>query len=78
MDDYGVSAGGLPDHSVQYGFDNQDFNLPPQALFDGKCLVAVRLPEYDVDHVTTGQFTQRRAKEGVRFDKVWERQLFAG
>ena len=54
-----VDADDLPDDHVRYGFDNRDFNLPDQALFDGKCLAAVRLPEYAVDHVRTGQ-TERK------------------
>ncbi len=58
-----VDAGDLPDDQVRHGFDNRDFNLPVQAQFDGKCLVAVRLPEYAVDHVRTGQ-TERK-------DDVW-------
>ena len=50
-----ADADDLPDDRVQYGFDNLDFNLPEQTLFDGKCLATVRLPKYAVDHVRTGQ-----------------------
>ena len=64
-------ADDLPDHRVQYGFDNRDFNLPEQALFDRKCLATVRLPEYAVDHVRTGQFTRRGTGEDIRYDNVW-------
>ena len=58
-----VDADDLPGDHVRHGFDNRDFNLPEQAMFDGKCLAAVRLPEYAVDHVRTGQ-TERK-------DDVW-------
>ena len=58
-----VNAGDLPDDHARHGYDNLDFNLPEQALFDGKCLVTIRLPEYAVDHVRTGQ-TERK-------DDVW-------
>ena len=58
-----VDAGDLPAHHVRNGYDNRDFDLPPQALFDGKCLAAVRLPEYAVDHVRTGQTARK--------DDVW-------
>ena len=51
-----VDADDLPDHRVRYGFDDLDFDPREQALFDGKCLVTVRLPEYAVDHIRTGQF----------------------
>ena len=54
-----VDADDLPDDQLRYGFEHRDFNLPEQALFDGKCLAAVRLPEYAVDHVRTGQ-TERK------------------
>lgn len=47
-----VDVNVLPDHRDR---DNLDFDLPLQALFEGKCLVTVRLPEYAVDHVWTGQ-----------------------
>ena len=61
----------LPDDRVQYGFDNLDFNLLNLTLFDRKCLVTVRLPEYAVEHVRTGQFRMRRTREGVRYENVW-------
>ena len=66
-----VDAGDLPDDQVRNGFDNLDFNLRPQALFDGKCLAAVRLPEYAVDHVRTGQ-TERT--NGV-WTALWEETI---
>ena len=69
-----VNAGDLPDHRVRDGHDNLDFNLPAQALFDGKCLAAVRLPEYAVDHVRTGQ-TERQ--DGV-WTALWEETIRFG
>ena len=53
------------------GFDHLDFDLPAQARFDGKCLVTIRLPEYAVDHVRTGQ-TER--KDGV-WTPLWEETI---
>ena len=69
-----VDADDLPDEHVRYGFDNLDFHLPDQALFDGKCLVTIRLPEYAVDHVRTGQ-TER--KDGV-WTALWEETFTPG
>ncbi len=66
-----VDAGDLPDDQVRHGFDNLDFNLPRQARFDGKCLVAVRLPEYAVDHVRTGQ----TEKKGDVWTALWEETI---
>ena len=63
-----VDADDLPDDQVRNGFDNRDFNLPELALFDGKCLVTMRLPEYAVDHVRTGQ----TEKNGDVWTALWE------
>ena len=63
-----VDAGDLPDDQVRYGFEHRDFNLPAHARFDGKCLAAVRLPEYAVDHVRTGQ----TEKNGDVWTALWE------
>ena len=69
-----ADADDLPDHRVRDGYDNLDFFLPAQALFDGKCLAAVRLPGYAVDHVRTGQ-TER--KNGV-WTALWEETIRFG
>ncbi len=69
-----VDADDLPDEHVRNGFDNLDFHLPEEALFDGKCLVTIRLPEYAVDHVRTGQ-TER--KDDV-WTALWEETIHPG
>ena len=69
-----VDPDDLPDHRVRYGFDNLDFNLPAQVLFDGKCLAAVRLPEYAVDHVRHGQI--ERKNDG--WTTLWEGTITPG
>ncbi len=66
-----VDADDLPGDRGRDGYDNLDFNLPDHALFDGKCLITVRLPEYAVDHVRTGQ-TER--KDGV-WTALWEETI---
>jgi len=66
-----VDADDLPENHVRYGFDNLDFHLPERALFDGKCLVTMRLPEYAVDHVRTGQ----TEKNGDVWTALWEETL---
>ena len=66
-----VDAGDLPDDQVRNGFDNLDFNLLDRALFDGKCLVTMRLPEYAVDHVRTGQ----TEKNGDVWIPLWEETI---
>ena len=66
-----VDAGDLPEDHVQDGFDNLDFNMPAQAMYDGKCLATTRLPQYAVDHVRTGQ-TRLRDGEWIR---LWEETI---
>ena len=63
-----VDADDLPDDQVRHGFDHLDFDLPDQALFDGKCLVTMRFPEWAVDHVRTGQ----TEKHGDVWTPLWE------
>lgn len=47
----------LPEARRAAGFDNWDFDFNEQgALFDGKCVADVRLPDYPFHAVTTGQF----------------------
>ena len=66
-----VDADDLPDDQVRYGFEHRDFNLPELALFDGKCLVTIRLPEYAVDHVRTGQ----TEKKNDVWTALWEETI---
>ena len=50
-------------------FENRDFDFADHALrSEGQCLVAVRLPEYEVRSVVTGQF-RRRADE--TYERLW-------
>lgn len=50
-------------------FENRDFDYADHALrADGRCLAAVRLPEYEVRSVVTGQF--RRRADGA-YEHLW-------
>ena len=52
-----VDTNDLPAHRLQHGFDNFDFTFYKFGLrFNGKCLLHVNLPEYDINHIVTGQF----------------------
>ena len=59
----------LPISRLRWGFDNRDFDFYKSdgIRFDGKCLVTVPLPRYDMTHLSTGQFN----KEG----RLWEAAL---
>ena len=48
----------LPPDRQQHGFDNLNFDFVEQgAMFDGKCLATVELPDYEIATIQTGQFT---------------------
>ena len=47
----------LPEWSRPHGFESRDFDFGAYgAVFDGKCLATVPLPEYDIDSFRTGQY----------------------
>ncbi len=59
----------LPEYSKQHGFDNRDFSFDGHGvILDGKCVVRIPLPEYDIIRIRTGQYVQ---VEGG-FDNLWE------
>ena len=58
----------LPPHRKEYGFDNLTFRLHDHLYERGaRCVLGVRLPDYPIRSVVTGQF---RRGEGV-FEEVW-------
>ena len=58
----------LPNERRERGIDNLDFNLWEHGgESDGACLAVVDLPEYDIAHISTGQFTS----DG----RVWSEEL---
>ena len=47
----------LPEWRRGHDFDNLDFQFGPNgAVFDGRCLAAVPLPEYGIARIRTGQY----------------------
>ena len=58
----------LPEEHRQRGLENLDFNLWEHGgESDGACFAVVDLPEYDIAHISTGQFTA----DG----RVWSEEL---
>ena len=52
-----VDPGDLPGPRQQYGYDNHDFRFGERRIpRDGDCVAAVRLPEYDIASIRTGQY----------------------
>ena len=49
--------GDLPEHRERYGFENLDFTLAARgARLDGNCVAVVRLPDYPIATIRTGQY----------------------
>ena len=48
----------LPRHRREYGFDNRDFSFAEVGgfLWRGQCQALVRLPDYPIAHLRTGQY----------------------
>ena len=63
-----ADAGDLPEIRREYGYDNRDFQWRDFTVsgvvpvtregiaFEGKCLITVNLPDYDIAAIRTGQF----------------------
>ena len=59
----------LPDKRKPYGFDNLDFRFFDNGVrFNGKCIVSVDRPEYDIRHIKTGQFISG-------YDTFWKDEI---
>ena len=67
-----VDMNDLPEYRQQNGFDNLDFNFDERAaIFDGKCLAEVPLPDYAIAAVRTGQYV--RVDGG--FNHLWKGEI---
>ena len=54
---YPADSADLPRSRRRYGFDNLDFDFAEHGVaFDGTCLATIRLPDYAVVRIVTGQF----------------------
>ena len=51
----------LPPYRVQYGFDNHDFYWNGSGGGSGRCLRIVRLPQYQIAWLATGEYDERGA-----------------
>ena len=71
---YPVNENDLVHGRKQFGFDNLDFSFHGRAQVrsDGRCVVLIDLPEYDIDRIITGQFERR----GSRYYKFWTKYIF--
>ena len=55
----------LPPHRREHGFDNLDFNFAKAGgkLWPGQCQAQIRLPDYPIAHLRTGQYVPNAAGE---------------
>ena len=59
-----IDANDLPEHRKRYGFDNLDFVFVDRGhISDQRCAAVIKLPDYDIARVSTGQFSDR--------DQIW-------
>ena len=66
-----AADGDLASGSREQGFDNLDFNFWPRGvIWEGACLVAATLPDYEIAHVRTGQF--------IRSGQLWSAEFAVG
>lgn len=69
---YAGDTADLPASRVRYRFENRDFWFSDAGrLSDGKCLASIRLPDYRITGVRTGQY---RAGEG----EIWSVEFLPG
>ena len=67
-----VDDADLPRYFRKYGHEIRDFAFQEYGVaFDGKCLVAAPLPDYDIAGVRTGQFVSRAG----RLERLWEAEF---
>ena len=60
----------LPDYHQQHGFENLDFAFDQHGeRFEGRCIMTVLLPGYDVTSIRTGQYV--RGVDGS-FNNLWK------
>ena len=66
----------LPEDRARYGFDNRDFTAP--SLLQGgwnTCTFKIRLPDYAIRHIHTGQYV-KEVKDGVEsYVHLWETHI---
>ena len=56
-----VDVSDLPEERKEFGFDSLDFDLRERGgESEGDCFAVVELPEYDIAHISTGQYTADR------------------
>ncbi len=62
----------LPAARQQHGTDNYDFDFAQRgAQFDDKCLATIRLPDYPIAGIRTGQFV-------IGGERLWETEFAVG
>ena len=68
----------LPDHRRSLGFENREFRFGARGVrFDGKCLLTMPLPNYDIARIVVGQSITSTDKFGGRNRcSIWQEVVF--
>ena len=72
---YPVNKSDLPVRARQSGFQNLDFPFFYNGIrqSDGRCIAITPLPDYDIDRISTGQYT--RGADGST-QRLWRGEIF--
>ena len=66
-----VDATDLPEGRARSGFDNLDFNASSYQGGENPCTVKIRLPDYAIRHIDTGQVVTVRENGVIRNLPLW-------
>ena len=66
----------LPEGRARYGFDNRDFQASSFQLGRNSCTAKIRLPDYAVRYIRTGQYVRVEEENGgVSTVRLWEARI---
>ena len=73
---YPVHDDDISEDQREHGFENLDFSFDQYgAMANGRCIALRYLPAWEIDYLTTGQYTLREADGQTVFEDVWREDL---
>ncbi len=70
-----VNAADLPEDRARSGFDKRDFRASSFQGGKNPCTVKIRLPDYAIRHIHTGQFVRGVENGVIRTEKLWKANI---
>ena len=65
------SVDDLPPSRVESGFDNLGFGFETHgSMFDGMCVAGIRLPDYGIERIRTGQWDPKQQRD------IWKEEFY--